>query len=164
MAKITPLSLHVINEVKFRRLFLGYSAERLSRLIKRSHGYILTVENSNLESQYPAHEWPLLAEALECEIHDLLPFDEMNPQSTGKLVNKIVLSLDREEDVKLIVDELVVFGFFKEGKTLAEIAKHLVIDEQQQLKLLSAVLNNCTNSSLPLRKAENGLFISEPNQ
>lgn len=140
MAKITRLSLYVINQVKLRRLVLGYSAERLSILIKRSHGYVLTAENPSLKSQYPAPEFPILAKELEWQVHDLLPSDEMGQTSTGELVDKKILSLNNETDLKLVVSGLIDYGFYKSPKTLNETGKYLMFDSQLQTALLEKVI------------------------
>lgn len=140
MAKITRLSLYVINNVKVRRIFLGYSAEHLSILLKRSHGYALTAENPKLKSQYPPHEWPIIAKELNCTVHDLLPADDMDQISTGELVDKVVLNISHKADLKLIVQGLISYGFFDRSKTIENITKHLEMKKEEQVDLLVGVM------------------------
>lgn len=144
MAQITVLSLHVIDQVKIRRLCLGMSAERLSILIERSHGYVLTVENSNLQSQYPPHEWPKIAEVLGCTVHDLLPVEQTN--STGEFVDKVVLSLSSEEDMARVLDGLIAHGFFAQRRTIAELGKYLFIEKAEQLSILERAITLFTET------------------
>jgi hypothetical protein len=157
MVKITPLLLYIINQVKLRRLVLGYSAEYLSFILKRSHGYVLTAEDPSIKAQYPTHEWPKLATALGCEINDLLPHGPSI--STGELVEKKVLSLNEEEDVRKVLNALKEHGFFDEvdgadnheisrlhgislEKTLTKVVKLLNIQDEDQVALFRKVLYN----------------------
>lgn len=144
MAKITSLSLFIINRVKFLRLIHGIPASRLSVFLKHTPAYIFNVENIELPTQYPPHELPKLAEGLYCDVHSLLPPNETEQISTGKAVEKIVLSLDNETDLKSVVTGLAEYGYFNQGRTLAETAKHLYIDNPKQLALLEKVITMLT--------------------
>lgn len=138
MIKITPLLLYIINQVKLRRLVLGYSAEHLSFILKLSHGYVISVEDPYIKAQYPTHQWPKLAAALGCELSDILPPEQST--STGELVEKKVLSLSNEEDVKKVVATLKDHGFFNEDKSLEEVVKHLNVQDEKQIEVLKKVL------------------------
>lgn len=155
MVKITPLSLSVINRIKLKRLSLGISAENLSLTLKRSHGYILTVENNELKTQYPPHEWPKIAQALNCTIHDLLP--EKTDTEIDELVEKRVLDLSIEDDLRIILLELIRIGFFYEEKTIDAIAGHLIMRDDRQLVILSEALKSLQKDGL-INSEENSTF------
>lgn len=144
MNEITSLSLHIINQVRLRRLILGISSRALSELLDHSPGYVGMVESTANKGQYPPHEWPNLAERLNCEVHNLLPPKDHEQISTGKLVEKIVLSLDKETDLKSVVTGLAEYGYFNQVRSLAETAKHLYIDNPKQLALLEKVMTMLT--------------------
>lgn len=158
MAKITRLSLYVINRVKIRRYVLGYSAERLSTLVKRAHGYVLTAEDPTLKSQYPINELPILAQELKFGIHDLLPSDDMDQTSSGELVDKVIISLDNELDTLVILKALIEYGYFKQSKTLDETALYLYIDKQNELEILELVFKKAVDNGL--LKQDDNLFLS----
>jgi hypothetical protein len=139
MAKITALSLYIINAVRLRRLVLGYSSRELSDFLEESEGYVGMIESSASSTQYPPKEWPKLAEIFNCHIHDLLPPN--SDQSTGELIDKVILNLSSQSDVLLIINALITDNFFRQGKTLTTIAKHLNIDERKQLAILTDALN-----------------------
>lgn len=141
MNKITPLSIYIINQVRLKRLILGISARYLSILLEHGETYVSNIESALNENQYPPHEYPKLAEALNCTVHDLLPPDEMDQDSTGKLVDKVVLSLSNESDLRLVIDRLIAYGFFDHPKALEDISKHLFIEKQEQVDLLFEVLS-----------------------
>jgi hypothetical protein len=157
MAKITQLSLNVINRVKLLRLVLGIPGSRLSTFLNHTQAYVFNVEKMNLTTQYPPHEFPKLAEALNCTIHDLLPADQ--PNSTGILIEKIVLSLSNKTDVKLVTEALIAHGFFEQQKTITDVAKHLFIEKQEQVDLLNSVIKECVIAGL-LRQNEFGFVIA----
>lgn len=141
MARITALSLYIINFVRKRRLCLGYSTRDLSSLLGKSEGYVGMIESSASDTHYPTHEWPRLAEALKCQIHDLLPPDDADQQSTGELVDKVVLDLSNSKDVLSIVEGLITIGYFKQPKTIAGTAKYLYITtESDQRTALTKVM------------------------
>lgn len=139
MVKITALSLYIINQVKFRRLVIGMPAKRLSKILDHSSNYVFVIESLNREASYPPHEWPKLAVALNCTVHDLLPPEKNN--STGELVEKVVLSLSNKADLNLVIEGLISYGFFDRPKAIDEIAKHLFIEKQEQLELLYKVMD-----------------------
>jgi len=143
MKKIAPLSLSIINQVRLRRLVQGISARFLSLWLKHSEAYVSNIESSLNENQYPPHEWPKLAEMLKCTVHDLLP--EGQSDSTEELVNKIVISLSNEQDVFLVLEGMIAFGFFAELRKLGEIEKHLFIEKAEQNDTLSKVLEALTS-------------------
>lgn len=147
MNQISLLSLYVINQVRLRRLVLNISSRNLSETLEHSPGYVGMVESIANKGQYPPHEWPKLAEALNCKAHDLLPPDEMDQTSTGEFVDKKVLSLDDEGDMKLVVNALIDHGFFNQPKTPEVTAGHLYVDEKAQKLLLELVLNQFVRDS-----------------
>lgn len=89
-------------------------------------------------SQYPTHEWLKLAAALNCDINDLLPPEQST--STGELIEKKVLSLSDEADVRKVIAALKEHGFFKEEKSLEEVVKHLNVQDEGQINVLRKVL------------------------
>lgn len=154
MVKITALSLHIINQVKLKRLIIGLSAKGLSKILEHRHNYIFTIENSSREATYPPHEYPKLAASLRCTVHDLLPPDEMGLNSTGKLVKKMVLNLDNQEDLTQVIEGLIAYGYFDQPKTVEDIAKHL-IEKKVQVQLLTSVMETVVNDGrLKLRVIE----------
>lgn len=147
MATITKLSLFVINSIKLRRLVLGIPASRLANFLNHDKSYIFNIEKNELPAQYPIHEYPALAQALDWETHDLLPPDEADQKSDGTLVEKTVLSLSNEADMQLVLEGMIAHGFFYEGKTIAETAKHLFIEGKAEEKVLQKVLSSLTKSN-----------------
>lgn len=155
MNTITALSLYIINQVRLRRFILGISARQLSFLLEHSEAYISTVESGVSQSQYPPHEYPKLAESLRCSVHDLLPTDEMEFNSTGKLVEKKVLNLDNQQDLTRVIEGLIAYGYFDQPKTAEEIAKYLFIERKGQVQLLTSVMEKVVNDGrLKLRIIE----------
>lgn len=139
MARITPLSLYIINIVKFRRLVIGLASKALSRILNHTETYIASVESSTNENQYPPHEYPGLAAALDWTVEELLPPDDWDV-GDGTKVEKKVLSLSNLDDMRLVVEGLIDYGFFNEPKSLANTAKHLYIDGKEEEKVLEVVL------------------------
>ena len=143
MARITALSLYIINMVRLRRLCLGYSTRELSALLDKSEGYVGMIESSASVTHYPTHEWPKLAEALKCQIHDLLPPDNTDQQSTGALVDKVILDLSNAKDMQLITEGLIANNYFKQSRTLTDTAKYLhIVNESDQMDTLTQVINH----------------------
>lgn len=142
MNGIVALSLSIINQVRLRRLILGISARQLSFLLEHSEAYVSNVESILSQGQYPPHEYPKLAEALKCTVHDILPPDNTEQKSTGALVDKIVLSLSNRADLKLVMDGLIAYGFFDHPKTMDDVARHLFIEKKEQVDLLFEVLES----------------------
>lgn len=155
MITITPLSLYIINRVRLRRLTLGISAQKLSLILGHSLNYVISIESMTRDTSYPPHEWPKLAAALGCEINDLLPAEQST--STGELIEKKVMSLSDEADVKKIIAALKGHGLFDDGDsannseiprlhgislemTLMKVAKHLNIQDEKQIAVLRKVL------------------------
>jgi len=139
MNKITALSLFILNQVRLRRLVLGMSSRSLSEMLEHSSGYVGMIESTGSQSQYPPHEWPKLAAVLNCTVHDLLPPEKND--STGEMVEKVVLSLSNEADLNLVIEGLISYGFFDRPKASDEIAKHLFIEKQEQVDLLYKVMD-----------------------
>jgi len=139
MAKITLLSLYIINRVKFRRLVLGISSWYFATLIEKSESFIYKIEDPDVQAQYNTHDYSAIAQALKWTIEDLLPPDNW-PVGDGTKVEKKVLSLSNPEDMRLVVDGLVAYGFFNEPKSLTDVAKHLYIDGKDDEKVLEGVL------------------------
>lgn len=155
MAKITALSLYIINRVKLKRLILGIPAKRLSKILEHSLNYLFVIENPNKEATYPPHEYPKLAASLNCEIHDLLPPNDMEQISTGSLVDKEVLSLGNKSDLQTVIEGLIAYGFFDQAKTTDDIVKHLSIKKKDQEELLIDVMETIVKDGrLKLRVME----------
>ena len=157
MSKTMSLSLHIINQVLIKRLALGMSARRLSLILEHGESYVSKIEDNLQVNSYPAHQLTKLASALHCEVHDLLPADKST--SMGELVEKKVLSLSEEDDVKKVISVLKENGFFdKENSanndeisllngdslemTLERVVKHLNVQDEAQVKVLKKVLNS----------------------
>lgn len=138
-AKITPLSLYIINRVKFRRLILGIPASKLSNFLKHDDAYIFNIEKEQLKGQYPTHEYPGLAAALDWTIKDLLPPDDWDV-GDGTKVEKKVLSLSNPDDMRLVLNGMIGNGFFHEPKSLTDVAKHLYIDGKEEAEVLEQML------------------------
>lgn len=152
MAKIPPLSLYIINRAKFRKLVRGLSSKALSRVLNHKESYITTIENPARDTQYPPHEYPGLAAALDWTVKDLLPPDDWDV-GDGTKIEKKVLSLSNPEDMQLVVDGLIDYGFFNEPKSLTDAAKHLYIDGKEEETVLNEVLGELVkNGFLALHK------------
>lgn len=152
MSKITQLSLFIINQVRLRRFKLGISSRKLSELLDHSTSYVGMIESQVTQDQYPPHEYPKLAEALKCTVHDLLPPDDKNHKSTGELVDKLVLSLSNQADLKLVIDSLIAYGFFDRPKTMDDVARHLFIEKKGQVDLLFDVLEDIVKAGTLKRR------------
>lgn len=131
MAKITRLSLFIINRAKFRRLVKGKPAERVSLDMKLSRGYVAMMERDYLTTQYNTHEYPNLAQALDWTVEDLLPPDDWDV-GDGTKVEKIVLSLANPDDMRLVIEGMIEDGFFNKSKLLPDTVKHLYIDREDK--------------------------------
>ena len=157
MSKTMSLSLHIINQVLIKRLALGMSARRLSLILEHGESYVSKIEDNLQVNSYPAHQLTKLASALHCEVHDLLPADKST--SMGELVEKKLLSLSDENDVRKVIHALKEYGFFdKESDddnneitnqdlvtpemTLERVVKHLNVQDEAQVKVLKKVLNS----------------------
>jgi transcriptional regulator with XRE-family HTH domain len=141
MKQITQLSLFIINQVRFRRVVLGISAEKLAELLGQPTSYVRMIERSTNQDQYQPAEYPKLAEALTCTIHDLLPPDDALQKSNSGLVSKKVLSLSKQAGLQLVIKGMMAHGFFDRPKTMDDVAKHLFITEKEQLDVLFDVLD-----------------------
>lgn len=93
MKEINHLSLYIINAVKFLRLVIGKSAYQFSLDINKSEGYVAGIENKNTPNQYNSADYPLIADALGCELSDITPPDDWEVSDSHEKVDKIVVSL-----------------------------------------------------------------------
>lgn len=143
MVKITRLSLSIINKAKLRRLILGLTARHLSLHMNHGESYVSKIEDPNQPNQYIPHDYPILAEELNWTSHDLLPPDD-EPVSDGTKVDKAVLSLSDPDDMRLVINGLIEYGFFNEPKGLDAVAKHLYIDGKTEEEVLANVLEDMT--------------------
>ncbi|MFC7524189.1 hypothetical protein ACFQRK_09565 [Parapedobacter sp. GCM10030251] len=125
--------------MKLRRLILGIPASRLSNFLKHDDAYIFNIEKEQLKGQYPTHEYPGLAAALNWTVEDLLPPDDW-PIGDGTKVQKKVLSLSNPDDMRLVLNGMIDNGFFNEPKSLSDTAKHLYIDGKEEEKALKGIL------------------------
>ncbi|MGV3763872.1 hypothetical protein [Parapedobacter sp.] len=122
----------------------GISSKALSRILTHKESYVTTIENPNRDTQYPPHEYPGLAKALDWTVEDLLPPDNWDA-GDGTKVEKIVLSLANPEDTRLVLEGMIEDGFFNKPKTLAEVVKHLYIDREdkkEERQVLGGVLGD----------------------
>src|SRR5690606_10571395 len=127
MGKVTRLSLYVINQAKFRKLVIGLSSKALGRILEHSDAYVGSVERPDNDNQYPPHEYPKLAKALEWTTHDLLPPDDMDQTSDGTLVDKVVLSLTNAADTRRVLIGMIDYGVFNQSKTFDDLVRYLYI-------------------------------------
>lgn len=152
MSKITERSLFVINQVRFRRFILGVSSRKLSELLEHSTSYVGRIDSQATQDQYASHEYPKLAEALKCTVQDFLPSDDIKQKSTSALVDKVVLSLSNQADLKLLMDGLIASGFFDRPKTMDDVAKHLFMEKKEQVDLLFEVLEGIVKAGTLKRR------------
>lgn len=150
MAKITPLSLYLINRIKFRRLVLGISSWYFATLIEKSESFIYKIEDPDVQAQYNTHDYPAIAKALKWTIEDLLPPDNW-PVGDGTKVEKKVLSLSNPDDMRLVLNGMIDNGFFNEPKSLIDTAKHLYIDGKEEEKALKVVLGELAEAGRLLK-------------
>lgn len=161
MKKISFLSLYVINKVRLLRLVHGLSSRTLSENSGLSSGYVGMVESIKNNGQYPPDVWPMLAESLNSTVHELLPPESIEQNSTGDLIDKKVLSLDNENDIDLVLKTMIQYSFFDTPKFLTDVIKHLFINEHGQVKLLENSLNKIVDLNV-LSKRENQYFKELP--
>ena len=159
MEKITRLSLFVLNRSKLRRLILGLSSRQLSFNLKHGESYVSKVEDIDQPNVYPTHEWPNLATELKCNIHDLLPPDEMDQNSDGSTVEKKVLSLTNVDDADMILEGLIEYGFFDSYKSEADVANHLFVEGKEESKVITSKLEEFAKDGRLLKN--NDLFIKK---
>lgn len=161
MTEITALSLYIINQVRLRRLTLGIPAKRFSKLLKHSSNYVLNIENSRKDTTYPPHEWPKIADILNCTVHDLLP--EASNETPGKLVEKVILSLNEKGDVKKILLAMSNHGFFSEEKSLEDVTKHLFLTDKQQINIIEKSMKDLPEIEILKNDGETELYKHKSN-
>jgi len=140
---------------------LGIPGARLSNFLKHTDAYVFNCEKDELDAQYPPHEYPGLAKALDWTVEELLPPDDWDA-GDGTKVEKIVLSLANPEDTRLVLEGMIEDGFFNKPKTLAEVVKHLYIDREDKAKeraVLERVLGELVKDSK--LKIEDGMYFLE---
>lgn len=145
----------------FRRMVLGISPWYFATLIEKSESFVYKIEDTNVQAQYNVHDYPILANALNWTVEDLLPPDDWDV-GDGTKVEKIVLSLANPEDVRLVLEGMIEDGFFNKPKTLVEVVKHLYIDREGKKKereVLEQVLGELVNDSK--LKIEDGMYFLE---
>jgi hypothetical protein len=99
-------------------------------LTREEHNEVLRPQNATLEH--------IKIAALSCDINDLFPAKQST--STGELIEKKVLSLNDEGDVRKVIAALKEHGFFEKEKTLEDVVRHLNIQDEEQVGLLRKVL------------------------
>ncbi|WP_256006801.1 hypothetical protein [Pedobacter deserti] len=114
-------------------------------LLGRSEGYVGMVESLTSQTQYPPNEWPKLAKALNCTVHDLLPSSQS--ANAGELVDKVVLSLSDAEDILLVIDGLIGIGYFAQPRSISEVSRYLFIEKADQVEVLANALKLATSDS-----------------
>lgn len=102
------------------------------------------------------YEYAGLAAALDWTIKDLLPPDDA-PVSGGIKIEKKVLSLSNPDDMRLVVNGLIAYGFFDKERSITDVAKHLYIDGKPEEKVLEQVLQELV-IDLQLKVINNDFF------
>lgn len=126
MAKITPLSLYVINQVIYRSYVIGLYQENLSIVLEKSDSYVNNIFSEKLNAVFAYNDYKIIADALKCETHDLLPPPE-TPYNDGTLVEKIVFSLSNPKDTEQVIFGMIENNYFKTNKSLDDIYSHLYL-------------------------------------
>lgn len=148
MAKISPLSLYIINACKKRRLIIGLSAKAFARLIDKSEEYVQNIESSR-QGQYLQFDYALIAQALGWNIHDLLP-PIASEYNDGTLVDKVVFSLKSHNDSEEVLIGMIENNFFNTPKEINNIYNHLyladTLEMKQHRKVISDVLINLVDN------------------
>ncbi|MCY4779363.1 hypothetical protein ORI89_06860 [Sphingobacterium sp. UT-1RO-CII-1] len=127
MDKINRFSLYILNKVKFKRLVKGRSAYLFSIDIKKSEGYVAAIENKSTPYQYNSADYPLIADALVCELSDITPPDDWQVSNSHDKVDKAVVSL-----TDLAFAREVIAGIHASSKAyvlndIKELLKHLAL-------------------------------------
>jgi len=158
MEKITRLSLYIINNSKKRRLILGISAKAFGRIIGKSEEFVQNIESIR-RGHYLHIDFPSIANALDWEIHDLLPPDN-SPYSDGTLVDKVVFSLKKPSDAEEVIVGMKDIGYFKKEKSLNDIFEHLYLTENmsEKRKVITELLEKLVSNNI--LKLNNGKYLA----
>lgn len=150
MAKISRLSLHIINTAKKRRLIIGRSAKAFGRQIEKSEEYVQNIESVR-SGHYLQFDYALIASALDWETHDLLPPDN-TPYSDGTLVEKVVFSLSNPADAEEVLVGMKENKYFDSLKSINDIYDHLYLPDSKAMavkrQIISDVLTNLVKDGL----------------
>lgn len=157
MVTLSFAAVYIINQVKLRRLVLGISARDLSRLIEMSDSYVSSIESMATKGQYTTNELSKIALVLKCEVHDFYPPDELLSKNDGSNVFKKIISLSEIEDTLIVIDGLINAGFFKNGKSVEDVARHLFVYGKREATVVQETLDiNAKHGKLTLT---NGSYI-----
>lgn len=104
MAKINRHSLYFINAVKLHRLINGFSTRDFSEEIDKSEGYVGLCEGSATDHKYNSADYPTIAEALHCELNELLPPLDWKVSDSHEKVDKVVDSLTDPSFAKRVLE------------------------------------------------------------
>jgi transcriptional regulator with XRE-family HTH domain len=159
MSHITFLSLYIINRVRLFRIVLGISSRKLSEMIGHSTGYVGMIESNATNGQYPPHELPAIAQALNCNVHDLLPADENDQKSTGELVEKKVFELDNTDNMQTVLLVMINREYFKTEKSVTEVTKYLNLTSAETITLMETSLEDLARNR-QLKATDNGYVSS----
>ncbi len=153
ITEIPFLSLHIINEVRIRRLALGITQQQLSRKLNHSDTYVGQIE-SKKKTQYPVSEWVNLAINLNCIVDDLLPKEKYNNQSNP--VEKIITVIDKRMGPVWMIHSLIESGFFDTPQTLNQIAIrcNMDLEEKHKSNYFSFALDKYVNERQLLKNEE----------
>lgn len=124
--------MFTINEVRIRRLKKGYIGEVLSLRIGLSETYVGGIESEKKDTKYPTKLLPALAIELDCEIHDLIYSGKT--ENSGKLVEKIIIEIDRRMGPEGMLLALIEAGFFDVARSIREIRDKCNIENEVDKK------------------------------
>lgn len=148
MVQLSFTATYIINEIKFLRLVLGISAEKLSTDISMSDSYISSVESMANKSQYPYEILVKIAKVLGCTVRDFYPPDEILLENDGEYITKTIISLSNLEDVKKVLTGLIDDGYFSKSRTFEKITKYLHIDGKPESMVVKQGLDWAIENSL----------------
>ncbi|WP_256009113.1 hypothetical protein [Desertivirga xinjiangensis] len=121
--------------------------------MRRGETYVSKIEDSSQQNIYPADEWANLAEALGCQIHDLLPPDGAI-KSDGTKVEKRVINFSNEPDVRLVMEGLIEADYFKECKSAETLFRYLKLGNEEEANTVRSILNILVSEKILIRTEE----------
>ena len=125
MAKINRHSLYFINAVKFHRLVNGFSTRDFSKEIDKSEGYAGLCEGNATDHKYNSADYPAIANALHCELSELLPPDDWAVSDSHEKVDKLVDSLSDPTYVFKVLKGIQASEYADKLNSLDELYRHL---------------------------------------
>jgi|SRR5690606_22317535 len=139
MAKINRHSLYFINAVKFHRLVNGFSTRDFSKEIDKSEGYVGLCEGTATDHKYNSADYPAIANALHCELSELLPPDDWAVSDSHEKVDKLVDSLSDPVYVRKVLQGIKNSSYAEVLGDLTQLYRHLSTKDATEKAVIKKV-------------------------